>query len=179
MAKAVQADWAFQPAVVAVWWYQFLQTPSAGGRSLLAPATEPHADVLWLVVLQEPPENIEHEESGMTHHAKQGEIVDVRPFDDDLKEHRTHTLFKTEHLEAIRLTLPKGKKIPAHHAPGPIVVQCLEGAVSFTALGGTTLLGAGQLLHLNARESHAVEALEDSSLLLTIAFDTEQTGRRG
>ena len=107
----------------------------------------------------------------MIRHAGQGEIVDVHPYDDDLSEHRTHTLFKTDQIELLRLILPKGKRLPRHRAPGPIIVQCLEGAIGVTALGYTTLLSSGQLMHLESQQAHSVVAVEDSSVLLTIVFE--------
>jgi quercetin dioxygenase-like cupin family protein len=71
-------------------------------------------------------------------------------------------------LELIRLILPAGKAIPTHKAPGEITVQCLEGHVVFTATGKTQHLSAGELLYLSAEQPHAVEAIEDSSLLVTM-----------
>ena len=47
------------------------------------------------------------------------------------------SLVKTKTLEIRRLTLPKGRTIPTHHAPGEITVHCLEGRIAFTANGET------------------------------------------
>ena len=48
------------------------------------------------------------------------------------------SLVKTKTLEVRRLTLPKGRTIPTHHAPGEITVHCLEGRIAFTANGRDT-----------------------------------------
>jgi quercetin dioxygenase-like cupin family protein len=101
-------------------------------------------------------------------HVKPNERVDVRPLGASLASSKTATLAKTDQLELIRLVLPAGKEIPTHQAPGELIVQCLEGRVSFTAQQKTQDLVAGQLLYLSAAEPHAVKALEASSLLLTI-----------
>ena len=74
---------------------------------------------------------------------------------------------KTETLELRRLTLPKGRAIPTHHAPGEITVHCLEGRIAFTANGETRDVGAGQLIVLAAGEPHSLVGLEDSTVLVT------------
>ena len=70
--------------------------------------------------------------------------------------------------QRLRKLFPAGKDIPLHKAPGEITVQCLEGRVAFTAAGQTHELAAGQLLYLTAAEPHALKAIEDSSLLVTL-----------
>jgi len=77
------------------------------------------------------------------------------------------TLAKTETLEVRRLTLPKGREIPTHHARGEITVHCLEGRIAFTASGATREVRAGQLIVLAAGEPHSLVGLEDSSVLVT------------
>jgi quercetin dioxygenase-like cupin family protein len=104
-------------------------------------------------------------------HAKPGEVVDVRPLGAALADSKTHTLFKTKNLEVVRLVMPAGKEISEHEAPGEITVQCLEGKIAFTALGGTEELEAGQMLYLAAEEPHSVKCIEDASFLLTILLN--------
>lgn len=100
-------------------------------------------------------------------HAKSGEVIQL-PLGAALGSSHTTTLVKTADLELIRLVLPAGKEIPTHKARGEITVQCLEGRVAFTAEGTTHELAAGQLLYLAAGEPHAVKAIQDASLLVTI-----------
>ena len=100
-------------------------------------------------------------------HAAPGEVVSLM-LGDSLARAKTSTVAKTADLELIRLVLPAGKAIPTHRAPGEITVQCLEGHVMFTAAGKTQDLTAGQLLYLSAGQPHAVQAIVDSSLLVTM-----------
>ncbi len=102
------------------------------------------------------------------HHAKPGEVIDVRPLGSALATTKTSTLLKTEHVEVIRIVMHTGKVIPEHEAPGEMIVQCLEGRIAFTASEKTEELGAGQMLYLAAEEPHAVSCLEDASFLVTI-----------
>lgn len=103
-------------------------------------------------------------------HATPGQVVDVRPLGERVKEAITTTLVKADDLEVIRLIVPAGKEIPEHRARGAITVQCLEGAVEFRSHGQTRQLPAGHLLYLEAGVAHAVKGVEDSSLLLTLSL---------
>ncbi|MCA9133207.1 MAG: cupin domain-containing protein [Planctomycetales bacterium] len=103
-------------------------------------------------------------------HAQPGEVINVRPLQSDLAVSKTMTLFKTDTVEVLRMVLPRGKKIAEHKAPGELMVQCIEGRVAFTTMGKTNDLSAGDLLYLAVGEPHALHALEDSTLLVSILF---------
>lgn len=112
------------------------------------------------------------------HHVASGEVVNLAPLGVLAAETKTHTLAKTPSLEVIRLVLPAGKHIPQHHAPGEITVHCLEGRVTFSIGARDHLLSAGDWLYLTAAEPHALTALEDSSLLVTmlLCVNVEKAG---
>ena len=97
-----------------------------------------------------------------------GDVIDVRPLNAKLRESKTHTLLKTDDMEVIRLVMPAGKIIPEHKALGEITVQCLEGKIRFGCEGSQQILCAGEMLFLTAAQPHAVEAIEDSSILVTL-----------
>lgn len=59
-------------------------------------------------------------------------------------------------------------ELAEHRAPGPIIVQALEGHLTFTAEDVTKHLRPGGILHLDARIPHAVRALEPSKMMLTL-----------
>ena len=101
-------------------------------------------------------------------HPNPNEVIDLSPLGPLLPDHKTYTLFKSEQLEVLRLVLPAGKVIAEHRAPGEITVQCLEGAVEFEVHGEARELRAGHMLYVAAREPHALKAIEDSSVLVTI-----------
>jgi quercetin dioxygenase-like cupin family protein len=103
-------------------------------------------------------------------HASPGDVIDVRPLGPRLAETRSHALFKSADLEVIRLVLPRGERMPPHAVPGEITLQCIEGRITFTCEAGERELAAGELVHSAADEIHGLHALEDSSLLLTIAL---------
>jgi quercetin dioxygenase-like cupin family protein len=103
-------------------------------------------------------------------HASPGDVIDVRPLGPALAGARSHALFKSADLEVIRLVLPAGEGLPSHSVAGEITLQCIEGRISFTCGAGARELAPGQLVHCAAEEIHELRALEDSSLLLTIAL---------
>jgi len=105
------------------------------------------------------------------HHANSAEVINIQPLGSKLGSTKTYTLFKTDAMEVIRLVLPAGKQIAEHKAPGEITVQCLEGCVKFTVDGRSQELTAGDMLYLEAAKPHAVEAVKDSSVLVTILLN--------
>ncbi len=101
-------------------------------------------------------------------HSPSGAITSVRPLGVDLLGTLTHTILKAKQLELIRIVLLAGKEMREHKVSGEITVQCIEGFVEFRALEKTLLLKAGDLVHLESNEVHALKAIESSSILLTI-----------
>ena len=101
-------------------------------------------------------------------HAASGELIDIRPLGAKLRQTDSSTLVRADHLEVFRLVLPAGKAVADHKASGAITIQCLEGAVEFEAHGRTQMLRAGSMVYLSDAIPHAVKALEDSSLLVTV-----------
>ena len=102
------------------------------------------------------------------HHASSGELIDIRPLKGDLKSAITKTLYKSQRLEVFRMILLAGKETPAHQVAGEITVLCLEGHVEF-AFGETRRsMREGDLICLAGGENHALKAMEDSSVLVTI-----------
>ena len=103
-------------------------------------------------------------------HAQPGEVIDVRPLANTLASSDTRTLIKTPRIEVIRIVIRAGKVIADHKAPGEITVQCLEGRMIFRTMGQEKELRSGHLLYLSPEEVHSVEAIEDSSFLLTMVL---------
>ena len=101
-------------------------------------------------------------------HAAPGELIDIRALGPNLQQTNSSTLVREEHIEVFRYVLLTGKTTPEHTAPGALTIQCIEGAVELNAFGRKQVLRAGNLVYLAAEEPHAVKAIEDSSLLITI-----------
>ena len=103
-------------------------------------------------------------------HAASGELLDVRPLNHALETYVTKTLYKSPQLEVMRAVLLAGKEMPLHQVAGDVTVQCLEGVVDFTVKGSSELMRVGSLKCLAGGETHALKAVEDSSVLVTIVL---------
>ncbi|CDG85672.1 cupin domain-containing protein [Janthinobacterium agaricidamnosum] len=101
-------------------------------------------------------------------HALSGQVIQVQPEPQDLSQFSAIALAKTDELELIRMTLPKGKTMPEHHVPGEITLLCLSGQVLVDIHGEARTLSGGQMLYLVGGQAHALRAEQDSVLLLTI-----------
>jgi quercetin dioxygenase-like cupin family protein len=101
-------------------------------------------------------------------HAAPWQPIDLAPLGERLAEAASHAILKTHALELMRLVLPAGKSLPPHSVYGEVTLYCIEGEVEVDGQGGACRLGAGQLVLLPAQDRHAVRALQDSSLLLTV-----------
>jgi len=82
------------------------------------------------------------------------------------------TLLKGQRLRVVLVALHAGAEIPSHQTDSPISVQVIEGTLTFRTEAQILTLRAGQLLTLQAGIRHAVEAVEESAFLLTLATET-------
>jgi quercetin dioxygenase-like cupin family protein len=103
-----------------------------------------------------------------TTHAASGELIDLRPSARAGDASGSQTLVRTDHVEVFRLSMPAGKELPQHKVASVITIQCLDGRVEVVAHGRTQALPAGTMVYLSGGEPHAVKALEDSSILVTL-----------
>ena len=101
-------------------------------------------------------------------HAASGELIDIQPLAGNLSQTSSNTLVRADHLEVFRFVLTAGKSTPEHKASGAITIQCLEGLIELKAHGKIQRMRAGNMVYLSDSEPHSVEAIENSSLLVTI-----------
>jgi quercetin dioxygenase-like cupin family protein len=102
-------------------------------------------------------------------HLQAGQVANVQPYGAALATAGNTALFKSAELEVMRLVLPKGKTMPTHRVNGEITIQCIEGVVQIDANSQAPVtLNAGELLFLRGGAPHALLALQDASVLVTI-----------
>src|SRR4051812_48851077 len=104
------------------------------------------------------------------HHAASGELIDVRPLGRELRSTTSRALFRSQHLEVLRMVLPAGQSVPPHEVAGELTAQCIEGSIEFTAAGTVHTMRQGDLVCLTGCEDYAIKALEDSSCLVSIVL---------
>ncbi len=84
--------------------------------------------------------------------------------------HNARTLVKYDNLRVVLMALEAHARIPEHRAHGRVSIQTIAGHIRVRAEGRTFDLPSGTLLALDQDLPHDVEALEESAVLLTIAW---------
>ena len=86
------------------------------------------------------------------------------------KGYVSKVLLKTSDLRLVLFVMQAGSLVPEHHSEGRIVVHCLKGGLRMQIPAELRELHEGDMLVLDRRIPHHVEALEDSMFLLTICL---------
>ena len=84
--------------------------------------------------------------------------------------HNAKTLVKYADLRIVLISMKAGKRMGGHKADGSISIQGLTGKLRLDLAKQSVELPPGRLLTLERSLPHDVEALEDSSFLLTISW---------
>src|SRR5215212_5843385 len=97
--------------------------------------------------------------------------VEIERFPPDVPSgRRSETLIKTPRLRVVLITMRAGTELREHVAPGTITVQPMGGRFTFTAGDDEREITAGTLVTVEGGVRHAVRALEDGAVLLTIGW---------
>ena len=78
-------------------------------------------------------------------------------------------LFDGPHSKEIRINLEKGAQMKEHKAPGAIMVQVLSGKVDFSVGENSFILDALDMITLEPNVVHALVALENSIVRLSLS----------
>jgi len=87
------------------------------------------------------------------------------------------TLVKHDGLRIVLIALKAGSRILEHHTEGHVSIQTVAGHIQIRAQGRSFELRSGGLLALDRALPHDVEAVEESALLLTIAWPPEKDAK--
>jgi quercetin dioxygenase-like cupin family protein len=82
--------------------------------------------------------------------------------------HRQISLAHRGSLRVLLFSFEAGGELPAHQAPGHVLIQCLSGSLSVHAAGARHVVAPGQALLLDPDVAHDVAAAEASDMLLTV-----------
>jgi quercetin dioxygenase-like cupin family protein len=122
------------------------------------------------------------------------EVIDLEAETAQLREARpwrlhgqsAKTLVKHEHFRLVLIAMKRGRHCREHTAEESVSVQTLDGHIEVHPASGDAIeLVGGQVLALAPGIAHDFEALEDSTLLLTMAWTghhpdrPSRAGRRG
>ena len=78
-------------------------------------------------------------------------------------------LFDGPHSKEIRINLEKGAQMKEHKAPGAIMVQVLSGKIDFSVGENNVVLDALDMITLEPNVVHALTALENSIVRLSLS----------
>jgi quercetin dioxygenase-like cupin family protein len=84
--------------------------------------------------------------------------------------HRQVGLIHRGPLRLLLFTFEAGGGLPEHRAPGHVVIHCLRGALHVEAGAAQHRLGPGEVLVLDPSVPHAVQAVAESDMLLTVCM---------
>ena len=84
--------------------------------------------------------------------------------------HRQAGLVHRGPLRMLLFTFESGGRLPEHRAPGQVVIHCLEGELAVDASAERHRLSGGEALVLEPDVPHSVEALAESTMLLTVCL---------
>lgn len=75
-------------------------------------------------------------------------------------------LFNEENFDLIHMHLKKGEHISTHHAPTEVIIIVRDGKVIFDIEGEQVTLTEEDILYLDPYESHSLQAIEETDLIL-------------
>ena len=84
--------------------------------------------------------------------------------------HNARTLVKHADVRVVLIAVQRNARMPEHQTEGRVSVHVIAGHVQVHAAGRTFNLRAGSLLVLDPAIRHDVTAIEESTILLTIAW---------
>lgn len=94
--------------------------------------------------------------------------------------HSAKTLAKHHDQRIVLVAMKKGTRMMRHQTAAAVSIQVLSGRVQVSVDTATFELASGSLLALDRLLPHDVEAIEDSSLVLSVCLDRRtQRGQGG
>ncbi len=84
--------------------------------------------------------------------------------------HRQAGLIHRGPLRLVLFAFDAGGTLPEHRAPGHVVIHCLRGELTVQAAGEEHRLAGGAALVLDPDVPHAVAAVVESEMLLTVCM---------
>lgn len=82
----------------------------------------------------------------------------------------SRTLVKHSDFRVILTTMRAGARLHKHHARGTVLIQVLSGRIRARVLNDVLEVPAGHALALDPNLEHEIDAVDESALLITIAW---------
>ncbi len=88
-------------------------------------------------------------------------------FDYTAGDKSVNELWSNANGAALLISIAGGHSLPEHPAPDDVMILLIEGYVEFIVDGKTNEMRPGDILLMNKSTLHSVNALTDSTILLT------------
>lgn len=75
-------------------------------------------------------------------------------------------LVDKDNLQITHLQIKKGEEVPSHKSDKNVVVVIYKGKVDFKGENGSEIISPGDIITMDSNEMHALEAIEDSDLMV-------------
>lgn len=85
-------------------------------------------------------------------------------------DHNARTLYKDHDLRIVLLAMKAGARLDEHIVAGRLAIQVLNGQLHLRVPGQDVDLPAGRLMTIDYAVHYEIDAEEDSTFLLTIAY---------
>lgn len=93
------------------------------------------------------------------------QLLETKPW---AKGYISRLLLRTPELKLVLFVMLAGSHMPEHRSDGRLAVHCLQGAIRLRLTTEAHELRQDDVLALDRKVDHDVQALEDSAFLLTI-----------
>jgi quercetin dioxygenase-like cupin family protein len=91
------------------------------------------------------------------------------------KGYVSKVLLKTADLRLVLFAMQAGSRMPQHHSEGRIAVHCLRGSIRLQLPSEARNLQQDDILALDRKVEHDVQAIEDSVFLLTLVLPQQSS----
>jgi quercetin dioxygenase-like cupin family protein len=81
------------------------------------------------------------------------------------------SLVKDDALNVLLMVLKAGASLHEHRTKGPIAIEVISGSVRFSSGNDQRVVSGGELVALDRRIPHRLEALEESAVILITAIE--------
>jgi len=88
-------------------------------------------------------------------------------FDYTAGDKNTNELWRNANGAALLVSIAGGQSLPEHLAPEDVMILLIEGYVEFNVKGRINEMRPGDILLMDKSTPHSVNALTDSTILLT------------
>lgn len=75
-------------------------------------------------------------------------------------------LIDEDKLQITHLQIKKGDEVPSHKSDKNVIVVIYNGKVNFTGENGSEIIIPGDIINMQPNELHALNAIEDSDLMV-------------